>query len=91
MHVLQVLRYRFYLWLRMGNRKFEKLRQVLILSNRRTLQLMKNKIPHGSGYQHKLFEQLRELWSSVAKSREDWDCILSWDATGYKKTLNEVQ
>ena len=48
---------------------------------------MKNKIPHGSGYQLHLFEQLRDLWSKVAKTEKDWDCILSWDATGYKKTL----
>ena len=76
-----------YLWLRLGNRKFEKLRQVLILPTKRTLQVMKNTIPHGAGYQPELFEQLRHLWSKFAKSEKDWDCILSWDATGYKRSL----
>ena len=71
----------------MGNTKFEKLRKILILPHKRTLQVMKNNIPHGSGYQKELFEKLRHLWSTFAKSRKDWDCIVSWDATGYKKTL----
>ena len=76
-----------YLWLRLGNRKFEKLREVLILPTRRTLQVMKNRIPHGSGFQPRLFEQLRLLWSKFVTSKKDWDCILSWDATGYKRSI----
>ena len=71
----------------MGNRKFEKLRDVLVLPSKRTLQIMKSKIPNGSGYQRHLYEKLRLLWSKVANDPEDWDCIVSWDATGYKKTL----
>ena len=27
------------------------------------------------------------MWSLKAKEDKDWDCILSWDATGYAKTM----
>ena len=54
----QVLRYCFFLWLSLGNSKFDKLRDVLILPSRRTLQLMKASIPRGDGYRPEVFKQL---------------------------------
>ena len=60
----QVLRYCFFLWLSLGNTKFDKLRDVLILPSRRTLQLMKANIPRGDGYRPEVFKQLGNFGSS---------------------------
>ena len=54
----QVLRYCFFLWLSLGNSKFEKLRDVMILPSKRTLQLFKSKIPKGDGYRQEVFDEL---------------------------------
>ena len=82
-----VLRYCFYLWLRVGNSKFEAMRDVLILPSKRTLQLLKSSIPSGDGFQSQVYEELAELWSCEARDKRDWECLLSWDATGYAKNL----
>ena len=49
--------------------------------------MYKSKIPGGDGYRKGLFRELKERWSKEAKTTHDWDCILSWDATGYAKTM----
>lgn len=83
-----MMRYCFYLWLRLGNNKFENLREFLILPSKRTLQIFReHHVPEGDGYRRDVFLQLQKLWSDVSKSRADWDCILSWDATGYAKKI----
>ena len=64
----QVLRYCFFLWLSLGNSKFDKLRDVLILPSRRTLQLMKSKIPSGDGYRKEVFQQLGARHACVCES-----------------------
>ena len=84
----QVLRYCFFLWLSLGNSKFEKLRDVLVLPSKRTLQLFKSNVPQGDGYRQTVFNELGKLWGIKAKEVKDWDCILSWDATGYAKTMS---
>ena len=86
-NLLQVLRYCFYLWLCLGNSKFKRLRDVLILPSKRTLQLFKSKIPNGEGYIPEVFRSLGQRWKMDIKSDSDRDCILSWDATGYRKRL----
>ena len=86
--VLQVLHYCFYLWLCLGNSKFERLRDVLVLPSRRRLQLFKSNIPSGDGYRKEVFDQMGKLWESQIKSDSDRDVILSWDATGYSKTMS---
>ena len=85
---MQVLRYCFYLWLCLGNSKFERLRDVLVLPSRRRLQLFKSSIPSGDGYRKDVFEKLGELWEGEVKSDSDRDVILSWDATGYSKAMS---
>ena len=42
---------------------------------------------HGSGFQKNNFITLRRLFDHLASKPSDYDCILSWDATGYKKKL----
>ena len=59
--LFQVLRYCFFLWLSLGNTKFEKLRDVLILPSRRTLQLYKKTIPSGDGFRKDVFARLGEF------------------------------
>ena len=85
---MQVLRYCFYLWLCLGNTKFERLRDVLVLPSRRRLQLFKASIPSGDGYQQEVFDALGEKWDKEIKTDADRDCILAWDATGYAKTMH---
>ena len=57
----QVLRYCFFLWLSLGNTKFNKLRDVMILPSRRLLQFYKKKIPSGDGYRQDVFTRLGEF------------------------------
>lgn len=54
----QVLRYCFFLWLCLGNSKFDRLRDVLVLPSRRRLQLFKSKIPSGDGIRKDVFTKL---------------------------------
>ena len=61
---------------------------MLVLPSRRRLQLFKASIPSGDGYQQEVFDALGEKWDKEIKSDADRDCILSWDATGYAKTMN---
>ena len=71
-HDLQVLRYCFFLWNRLGNKKFNRLRGIAILPNIRTLQRFKRKyVGSGSGYQKNMFVKAAKLWGSQAKSDED--------------------
>lgn len=44
----------------LGNSKFDKLRDVMVLPCQRTLQLFKKKIPSGDGYRKEVFEKLGE-------------------------------
>ena len=85
--MVQVLRYCFYLWLCLGNTKFDRLRDVLILPSRRRLQLFKSSIPSGDGFRKDVFDTLGKLWGPQIKTDADRDCILAWDATGYVKTM----
>lgn len=79
----QVLRYCLFMWIRLGNSKFENLREVLTLPSRRTLQIEKSKLPvNGSGFQTDIFIALRKEIEAKAKCSADYDVILSWDATG---------
>ena len=72
----------------MGNNKFEKLRDFLTLPTTRTLRTMKAKMPiNGSGFQMEVFTALKSLFDARSKGPEDYDIILSWDATGYNQTL----
>ena len=83
-----MLRYCFYLWLRLGKNRFEKLRDFLTLPSQRTLQNYSGKVcVKGSGFKKELFEELRKLIDSMGARPEDYEVILSWDATGYKKSL----
>ena len=86
----QVLRYCFYLWIRLDNNRFEKLRDFLTLPSQRTLHLMKARMPvNGIGFQLEIFEALKKLFDKFATSPDDYEIILSWDATGYNKTRHE--
>ena len=72
----------------MGNKRFDSWREVLVLPSRRTLERFKGKqVATGSGIQAQNLEKLQEHWSAAANCPEDYDCILMWDATGYKKNL----
>ena len=59
----------------------------MVLPSKRTLQLFKSRIPGGDGYRKDVFKELAKTWGEKAKRPEDWDCILSWDATGFKKMM----
>ena len=84
----QVLYYCLWLWIRIGRKPFNTLRKILVLPSQRTLQMYKARIPHGDGYQSDLVQEVGRLWSQSAKTRSDYDCIISWDATGYSKLLS---
>ena len=56
--LLQVLRYCFFLWMSLGNSKFERLRDVLVLPDKRTLQMFKKRIPSGDGFRKEVFQRL---------------------------------
>ena len=59
-----------------------------MLPSCRTLQLYKaNMSLAGSGFQPSVFESLMKIFDEKAKSKEDRDVILAWDATGYRKSL----
>ena len=81
----QVLSYCFYLWLKLGNSKFENLRDVMVLPSKRTLQLMKSNMPNGSGYQDDCFDALKLKLETHCKKESDWELSLFWDATGHAK------
>ena len=60
----------------------------MVLPSQRTMRLHKSNLPiHGSGFQKDNFITLRRLFDQTASFPEDYDCILSWDATGYNKKL----
>jgi len=56
--LLQVLRYCFFLWMSLGNSKFDRLRDVLVLPDKRSLQMFKKKIPTGDGFRKESFQRL---------------------------------
>ena len=88
MCVEQVLRYCYYLWLRLGNKRFEDLREFLTLPSPSTLKNMNLKMNvNGDGFQKNVFLELKKLLDSKASCPEDYEVILSWDATGYHKKL----
>lgn len=78
------------MWLRLGNKRFKNMREVLLLPSDRTLQLYRTKMPtNGGGFHVSVFESLLKQIESQPgpRSVEDYDVILSWDATGYNRTL----
>ena len=87
----KVLNYCFFLWIRMGNKRFKKLREILILPNLRTLQRIKSKCPMGSGITPESLEQLHKLWLPNVKCYTDWDCMVLWDATGKEKDVTRPE
>ena len=86
----EVLRYCFFLWNKVGNKTFNRLRNVMVLPAIRTMQRMQTKYAgSGSGYQKDMFVKVAKIFASQAESVEDrdWTANLSWDATGYAKRI----
>ena len=70
----------------MGKSNFDKLRDVLILPSGRTLRMYRDKhVPEGSGVSKVILKQLRRQFEDQSTPR--YEVILSWDATGYAKSL----
>ena len=84
----EVLRYCLFMWIRLGNSKFDSLRSskggILTLPSRRTLQIEKLKLPvNGDGFNKDTFMALKkEIDLKPNCTSADYDVILSWDATG---------
>ena len=88
LHNEQVLRYCYFLWVRLGHNKFNKLREILVLPARRTLQNYRHKhVPDGSGFSKKLCLKARTLIIAKANCDDDLIVIGMWDATGYAKRI----
>ena len=69
----QVLSYMFYLWLKLGNSKFEHLRDFVVLPPKRTLlQLMKSRLPNGSGYKVEFYEAVSDKLGDIVQKDSDW-------------------
>ena len=88
--MLQVLRYCFFLWMSLGNSKFDKLRDVMVLPCRRTLQLFKKKIPSGDGYRREVFEKLGEIVKPVVILTYTYNTHLTYVFNIYT-VLNRIQ
>ena len=87
---MQVLRYCFFIYNRLGRKSFDYLRKYIKLPSLSNMKRFKKRhVGVGSGYNPKMFEKAADLFSNhdLLEEEKDWHVILSWDATGYAKRI----
>ena len=83
----KVMRICFFMWTAMGNKNFDRLRSLLMLPHKRSLQRFGKNMPNGNGIRSEMFVALKKLFDEQAKDTCDYDVNVIWDATGYAKTV----